>query len=108
MSVDFAFRLIGMVAFAVGGVYLGTVLGKSAGEQPVLWASVFGLVGALMGLVVTPSSNVTLTLIDMHSSGAWFYSIPITATSSTTAHATSIRLLIGGWRIYLPIVLKDH
>ncbi len=54
MSIDFVFRLIGMVAFAVGGVYLGTLLGKSAGEQPVLWASVFGLVGALMGLVVTP------------------------------------------------------
>jgi len=54
MSVDFIFRLIGMVAFAVGGVYLGTMLAKSAGEQPVLWASVFGLVGALMGIVVTP------------------------------------------------------
>ena len=54
MSIDFIFRLIGMIAFAVGGVYLGTVLAKSAGEQPILWASVFGLVGALMGIVVTP------------------------------------------------------
>jgi uncharacterized protein YacL len=54
MSVDFIFRLIGLVAFGVGGVYLGTVLAKSAGEPPVLWASVFGLVGALMGIVVTP------------------------------------------------------
>jgi uncharacterized protein YacL len=30
------------------------VLGNSAGDQPVLWAIVFGMVGALLGLVVTP------------------------------------------------------
>jgi uncharacterized protein YacL len=54
MSVDFIARLIGMVALFVGGFYIGTILGESAGEQPVLWAVTFGLVGALMGLVVTP------------------------------------------------------
>jgi uncharacterized protein YacL len=54
MSVDFVARLIGMVALFVGGFYTGTILGKSAGDQPVLWAIIFGLVGALMGLVVTP------------------------------------------------------
>jgi uncharacterized protein YacL len=43
-----------MVALFVGGFYTGTILGKSAGDQPVLWAIIFGLVGALMGLVVTP------------------------------------------------------
>ena len=54
MSVDFFARLVGMVALFVGGFYTGTILGKSAGDQPVLWAIIFGLVGALMGLVVTP------------------------------------------------------
>ncbi len=54
MSVDFVARLIGMVTLFVGGFYTGTILGKSAGDQPVLWAVIFGLVGALMGLVVTP------------------------------------------------------
>ena len=54
MSVDFVARVIGMVVFFVGGIYLGTFLGRSAGEETVLWALVFGLVGALMGLVVTP------------------------------------------------------
>jgi uncharacterized protein YacL len=54
MSVDFVARLIGMVTLFVGGFYTGTILGKSAGDQPVLWAIIFGLVGALMGLVVTP------------------------------------------------------
>ncbi len=54
MSVDFIARLIGMVGLFIGGFYTDTVLGKSAGDQPVLWAIIFGLVGALMGLVVTP------------------------------------------------------
>lgn len=54
MSVEFFIRLIGMVALASGGVYLGTHLSKLAGDEPILWASVFALVGALMGLIVTP------------------------------------------------------
>lgn len=54
MSVEFIIRLIGMVALATGGVYLGTYLSRLAGDEPFLWASVFALVGALMGLIVTP------------------------------------------------------
>ncbi len=54
MSSDFVMRIVGMVALFVGGFYLGTFLGRSAGDEPVLWAIVFGLVGALMGLVITP------------------------------------------------------
>lgn len=54
MSVDFIARIVGMIALSVGGVYLGTTLGRLAGDQPVLWAIVFGMVGALLGLVVTP------------------------------------------------------
>ncbi|HEY42542.1 MAG TPA: PIN domain nuclease [Anaerolineae bacterium] len=54
MSAEFVVRLIGMVVLAIGGVYLGSYLSALAGDQPLLWASVFALVGALMGLIVTP------------------------------------------------------
>lgn len=54
MSIEFIFRLIGMVAMGVGGVYLGIVLSGAAKEAPELWASVGGLVGSLIGLIVTP------------------------------------------------------
>ena len=53
MSVDFAFRLMGMVAFSFLGVYWGTRLGQLTGATD-LYAVVFGLVGALVGLVLTP------------------------------------------------------
>ncbi len=54
MSVEFFIRLIGMVALGVGGVYLGVYLANLAEGSAELWASVFGLVGALLGLVATP------------------------------------------------------
>jgi uncharacterized protein YacL len=54
IGAEFVVRLIGMVVLAIGGVYLGSYLSNLAGDQPLLWASVFALVGALMGLVVTP------------------------------------------------------
>jgi uncharacterized protein YacL len=46
--------MLGMVALAAGGVYLGIVLSLAAGSPPELWASIFALVGALVGLVATP------------------------------------------------------
>jgi uncharacterized protein YacL len=54
MSADFLVRLIGMFAFAVGGLYLGVYLSELAGATAALWGAVFALVGALTGLVVTP------------------------------------------------------
>ncbi len=57
MSADFIARLVGMVAFAVGGLYLGANLGQQAGaaaNMRVVWAAVFALEGALFGLVTTP------------------------------------------------------
>lgn len=53
MSVDFIARLVGMVAFAILGVYWGISLG-SITEQPELYAVVLGLLGALIGLILTP------------------------------------------------------
>jgi uncharacterized protein YacL len=43
-----------MFTFAVGGVWLGVTLSDLAEGGPELWASVFALIGALMGLVLTP------------------------------------------------------
>ena len=54
MSIEFIIRLIGMVILAVFGVYWGVNLGKLTGASPELYAVVLGLVGALVGLVLTP------------------------------------------------------
>jgi uncharacterized protein YacL len=54
MSAEFIVRIIGMVGMAVGGIYLGVYLGDMASGPRELWAAVFAMVGALMGLVVTP------------------------------------------------------
>jgi uncharacterized protein YacL len=54
VSIEFVFRLIGMVVMAIGGGYLGVLMSAAAGSPAELWAVVFGLLGALIGLVVTP------------------------------------------------------
>jgi uncharacterized protein YacL len=54
VSIEFVFRLVGMVVLAIGGVYLGIVLSAAAGTTAELWAVIFALVGALLGLVGTP------------------------------------------------------
>ncbi len=54
MSVEFIFRILGMIAFAMGGIYGGAKLGDLAGADRVSYAVVFGLLGALFGLVMTP------------------------------------------------------
>jgi uncharacterized protein YacL len=54
MSIEFGFRVLGMIFFGVGGVYLGVMLASMAEGTIQLWAAVFGLVGVLSGLVITP------------------------------------------------------
>lgn len=54
MSVDFIFRLIGMLVFAALGVYVGANLGELAEGSAELWATIFALLGALVGLIATP------------------------------------------------------
>ncbi len=61
MSIDFIVRLVGMVVLAVLGVSWGLNLGNLAGANPgpntfspEWYALTFGLVGALIGLVLTP------------------------------------------------------
>lgn len=61
MSIDFIFRLIGMVVFAIVGVSAGLSMGNLSIANPgpntfspEWYALTFGLVGALAGLILTP------------------------------------------------------
>lgn len=54
MSIEFIFRLIGMVVLAIFGVYWGLNLSRITGASPELYAAVLGLLGALAGLILTP------------------------------------------------------
>lgn len=54
IGIEFVFRIIGMVVLAVFGGYWGINLGVMAGASKDLYAVVLGLVGALVGLVLTP------------------------------------------------------
>jgi uncharacterized protein YacL len=54
MSVEFIFRLFGMVIFAIVGGYLGTYLGRSTEQSPLVAGILLGLVGMLFGLIMTP------------------------------------------------------
>jgi uncharacterized protein YacL len=58
MSVEFISRIIGMILLGIGGVYLGANLSDLAGASAELWASVFGLVGVLAGLILSPILSV--------------------------------------------------
>lgn len=60
MSADFIARLLGMIGLSILGVYWGNSLGKLAQTNPDTafsveqYAFTFGLVGALIGLILTP------------------------------------------------------
>ncbi|NIM95110.1 MAG: TRAM domain-containing protein [Anaerolineales bacterium] len=54
MSGELVVRLIGMVVLSIAGGYLGLNLASRIGQPVELWGSVFALVGALTGLVITP------------------------------------------------------
>jgi uncharacterized protein YacL len=54
IGIEFIFRLIGMIVFGILGVYWGNGLGMMLGAPEYLYAVVLGLLGALIGLVLTP------------------------------------------------------
>ena len=54
MSVDFIFRLIGMVVFGILGTYFGIMIGNATGQSPELAGFLLCLVGILFGLILTP------------------------------------------------------
>jgi uncharacterized protein YacL len=61
MSTDFIFRLLGMIVFTIIGMVLGQQMGQAANVNPApgtlnveQYTFTIGLVGALIGLVLTP------------------------------------------------------
>ncbi len=54
MSVDFFFRIAGMFLLAAVGAYWGIYLSRVANAPTDLYAVIIGLLGALVGLVLTP------------------------------------------------------
>ena len=55
MSIDFIARIIGMVVIGIAGTYWGASLGNEIPNASAsLYASVLGLLGALVGLILTP------------------------------------------------------
>ena len=54
IGIEFIFRIIGMILFAALGVFGGLELSGLTGASPALYAVILGLVGALVGLVLTP------------------------------------------------------
>ena len=58
MSTDFIFRIIGMVVFAVVGAYTGIYLGGNSPDAQQAYGGIISLVGALVGLVLTPYMTI--------------------------------------------------
>jgi len=78
VSADFIARLLGMVVLSIAGVYAGISVGQLANE-PELYAVVFALVGALIGLIATP----------------WFTVRPIRALRARLAELSARKLVVG-------------
>ncbi|MCX7669533.1 MAG: hypothetical protein N2439_05615, partial [Anaerolineae bacterium] len=60
---------------------------------------------------VNPPGQSRLTITDTHAGpllpGVW-YTIPITATGGGVTQTASVRLLVGGAWVYLPLVLRGY
>ena len=54
IGIEFIFRIIGMILFSVLGVFGGLQLSNMTGASQELYAVILGLLGALIGLVLTP------------------------------------------------------
>ena len=58
MSIDFISRIVGMILFSIGGLFLGVRLAELGNTSDYLYGTTFFLVGALAGLVLTPYFTV--------------------------------------------------
>lgn len=89
---------------SVGG-FSATVALVAASPSPSLTLTL-----SLAPTAVDPPGQATLTLTDTHPGptllpGLW-YTVPITASGGGCTQTTSVGLLVGGARIYLPLILK--
>jgi uncharacterized protein YacL len=58
MSAEFISRIVGMILTATGGTFLGIHIANITGGSPYQYAAIFLLMGALIGLVMTPYVTV--------------------------------------------------
>jgi len=58
MSTEFISRIAGMIVGAIGGIFLGIYVAAQLKASPYQYAALFLLVGALVGLVLTPYMTV--------------------------------------------------
>jgi hypothetical protein len=66
---------------------------------------------ALNSVVLASDAVVTLTVTDTHAGSALVsglrYNVPITGAGGGFAQATSVDLLVGGRRVFLPVIIKE-
>jgi uncharacterized protein YacL len=89
MSSEFLLRLIGMLVLGVGGFFAGVRLAILSGEDAQWFARIFALVGALMGLILTPYLTIR----------------PIRAVRRTLGQISSRALLAGLLGLILSLVV---
>jgi uncharacterized protein YacL len=58
VSAEFISRIVGMILVAVAGIFFGIHIANITGGSPYQYAAIFLLVGALVGLVLTPYLTV--------------------------------------------------
>lgn len=58
ISVEFIFRIIGAIAGSIAGGYLGNGLAELLDATPEVYVAIFGLIGFLAGLILTPYFTV--------------------------------------------------
>jgi len=99
----------GVATYTIGmqpvGGFSSTVTLIAASPSPSLTLQ-------LAPTTLSPSARAALTATDGHSGtsllpGLW-YTIPITATSGGVTQSTSVGLLVGGARVWLPVALKSY
>lgn len=89
MSVEFIFRIIGMVVLALVGLTSGIRVAKLAAGDPSLYATVFASVGALLGLVVTP----------------WLTTRPAIALRNRIRQMPAQQLVAGGFGLTMGLIV---
>ena len=89
------------IGVRTSGVFTGTVDLVAVSPSP-------GLILDLYPQTIDPPGQATLTLTDMHTAapapGLW-YTVPVTASANGIPQTTSVSLLLGGVRVFLPVVL---
>jgi hypothetical protein len=99
----------GVATYTIGvqpvGGFSSTVTLIAASPSPSLTLQ-------LAATSLSPSAHTVLTVADGHSGtsllpGLW-YTMPITATDGGITQSTSVGLLVGGARLWLPVMLKGY